>query len=241
MLRAEAKGKPLHFDYDSMVGANEVFKDRETGSRWQQALAESISGPLKGTHLQPYPFLITQWGEWHKQHPNTQVLKPLPGYAERMPGMNKFINQQWGAVVSDKAVPKGALGHDDRLPAREIILGLEAGGESKAYPISALRKEHVINDAIGNTPVLIVHQAHSDTTTAFDPRLKGRILKFHAVDAAADLLIDSQTHSNWNAYGLCLSGKLKGTQLHQFILEPEFWFAWSEFRPNTRVYAAPKH
>jgi Protein of unknown function (DUF3179) len=236
VLRAEAKGKPLHFDYDSMVGSNEVFKDRETGSRWQQTLAEAISGPLKGTHLQQYPFLLTQWGEWRKQHPDTLVLKPLPGYAERMPGMNQFINQQWGAVVSDKVAPKGAFGHDDRLSAREIIIGLEAGGESKAYPISALRKEHVVNDTIGNTPVLIVHQPHSDTTTAFDPRLRGRVLKFKAADAAADRLIDLGTHSTWNAYGRCLSGKLKGAQLKSLILEPEFWFAWSEFRPETQVY-----
>ena len=46
---------PLHFDYDSMVGMNEVFKDRETGSKWQQTLSTATSGPLKGTQLKTYP------------------------------------------------------------------------------------------------------------------------------------------------------------------------------------------
>jgi len=230
----------LHFDYDSMVGSNEVFKDRETGSKWQQTLSRAISGPLQGTHLQPYPFLLTQWGEWREQHPDTLVLKPLPGYAERMPGMNKFISQQWSSVVSGKPTPPGAFGRDDRLPARETILGLEVGDQSKAYPLSALQKQSVINDRLGRDAVVIVHQSKSDTTTALDPLVHGTTLEFRAANPEADRLVDLETHSTWNAYGLCLSGKLKGAQLHQFILEPEFWFAWSEFRPKTQVYGVPR-
>lgn len=233
-------GKTLHFYYDSMNGSNEVFKDRETGSKWQQTLSEATSGPLKGTHLKMYPFVLTQWGEWRKQHPDTLVLKPLPGYVDRFRGMNKFISQQWSAVASDKPAPKGAFGHDDRLPAHEIILGLEIDGESKAYPVSALRKERVVNDRVGKSAILVVHQPESDTTTAFDPRLKGRVLKFQRASSGADQLVDLQTHSTWNAYGLCVSGKLKGSQLKPLILEPEFWFAWSEFRPKTEVYSVPK-
>ncbi len=231
----------LHFDYDSMVGSNEVFKDRETGSKWQQTLSTAISGPLKATHLEPYPFLLTQWGEWRKQHPDTLVLKPLPGYAELVPGMNKYINQQWSSVASGEPAPPGAFKSDNRLPARETILGLEAGAESKAYPLSALQKERVINDRLGRDAVVIVHQPKSDTTTAFDAMGGGRTLKFRSADPEADRLVDLETHSTWNAYGRCLSGKLKGTQLHQFILEPEFWFAWSEFRPETHVYGVPNH
>ena len=231
---------PLHFDYDSMVGMNEVFKDRETGSKWQQTLSTATSGPLKGTQLKTYPFLLTQWGEWKKQHPDTLVLKPLPGYAEQMPGMNKFISQQWSLGISDtRPAPPGAIGHDTRLGPREIILGLQVGDGEKAYPLSALRKERVINDKVSGTPVVVVHQPASDTTTAFDSTLKDRVLKFKAVDAEADRLIDLETHSTWNAYGLCTSGRLKGSQLKPITMEPEFWFAWSEFRPKTEVYAAP--
>ena len=51
MFRAEAKGKSLVLDNAGVVAGNEVFKDRETGSRWQQSSLEAISGPLKGTRL----------------------------------------------------------------------------------------------------------------------------------------------------------------------------------------------
>lgn len=235
MIRAEANGKALHFDYDSMVGSNEVFKDRETGSLWQQSLSAATSGPLKGTHLEVYPFLLTQWGEWKKQHPDTQVLKPLPGYADHMAAMNKFISQQWSATDTRPA-PKGAFGNDDRLKPHEIILGLQVNDGDKAYSLTSLRKERVINDRVAGAPVVLVHQHASDTTTAFDARLNRKILTFQADDSQGDRLVDLQTHSSWNAYGLCVSGKLKGSQLKPLVLEPEFWFAWSEFHPKTEVY-----
>ena len=237
MIRAEANGQTLHFDYDSMVGSNEVFKDRETGSLWQQTLSTATSGPLKGTHLDLYPFLLTQWAEWRKQHPDTLVLKPLPGYAEHMAGMNKFISQQWRPTSADtRPAPKGAFGDDDRLMPHEIVLGLHLSNGEKAYALSTLRKERVVNDRVAGAPVVIVHQPTSDTTTAFDPRHNGKILKFQAADPEAKQLVDIETHSFWNAYGLCLSGKLKGSQLKTLVLEPEFWFAWSEFHPKTEVY-----
>ncbi len=234
MFRAAARGKALIFDTDGLIGGNEVFKDRETGSRWQQSSLEALSGPLQGAHLALYPFLLTTWGEWRKQHPNTLVLKPLPGYADRLATMNKIIRQ--GVVGLAGPAPKGAFSHDSRLRPRDTIVGLETGGETKAYPMSALERAHVVNDTVGTTPVLIVHQSASDTTTAFVAQVHGRRLKFRAADPKADRLVDLETHSTWNAYGVCVAGRMKGTRLKPLILEPEFWFAWSEFHPQTLLY-----
>jgi hypothetical protein len=101
-----------------------------------------------------------------------------------------------------------------------------------------MRIEHVINDRVGGTAVVVIHQPASDTTTAFEARAKGRVLRFAAGDDGAASLIDQETHSSWDAYGLCREGPLKGTQLRTLILMPEFWFAWSEFHPGTTVYRA---
>ena len=43
MFRAEAKGRRLVLENAGVVGGNEVFKDNETGSRWQQSSLEAIS------------------------------------------------------------------------------------------------------------------------------------------------------------------------------------------------------
>ncbi|HVZ21686.1 MAG TPA: DUF3179 domain-containing (seleno)protein [Vicinamibacterales bacterium] len=235
VFRSAIKGQRLHFDYDSMVGANEVHRDRETGTRWQQSTGEAISGPLKGSHLDLYPFVRTTWKEWRRRYPNTVVLKPLPGYADRMPTVSARIKTE---RLGDGAAPKGAFGHDDRLRPRELVAGLQVGHASAAYPFSELRAVRVVNDRVGSVPVLVVHQPSSDTTTAFDARVKGKALRFEVKDPDANLLMDLDTHSTWDAYGLCISGRQKGTQLKPLALVPEFWFAWSEFHPGTSVFTA---
>ena len=134
--------------------------------------------------------------------------------------------------------PSGAFSRDDRLHPRDTIVGLETGGEAKAYPISALQQVRVLNDRVGSRTVLIVYQPSSDTTTAFVAEAGGKLLRFRTADPEANKLVDVETHSVWDAYGLCVAGPLKGTQLRALILEPEFWFAWSEFHPATLLYGS---
>jgi hypothetical protein len=235
VFRTEVNGQRLHFEFDSMVGANEVDKDRETGSRWQQSTGEAISGPLKGSHLELYPFVRTTWKEWRRRFPNAVALKPLPGYAENMPSRRARINE---GIPGGLSAPKGAFGQDARLRPKEIVAGLTIGGDTAAYPFSVLRDARVVNDKVGGLPVLVVHQPSSDTTTAFEARANGKALRFQAVDGDASRLVDFETHSTWDAYGLCLQGPMKGIQLKTLILVPEFWFAWSEFHPLTKVFMA---
>lgn len=226
----------LHFDYDSMLHGNEVQKDRETGSRWQQALGVAIDGPLKGRQLTPYPFIRTSWGEWKRQYPGTLVMQPLAGYAERMPLMHQLSRAAY--LGEGEAPAEAAFRGDFRVRPRELVAGLQVGAAAKAYPFSALRGARVVNDMVGGSPVLIVHQPGSDTTTGFIARAKGRVLSFAAVDAAASELVDRQTRSRWTPYGLATQGPLKGTQLQGLILVPQFWFAWSQFHPSTELFSA---
>jgi hypothetical protein len=236
VFRAAVDGKPLELDNAGVVGGNEVFKDRGTGSTWQQSSMGAISGPLKGKHVHLYPFLLTDWGEWQKLHPQTLVLKPLPGYAERIPQVNAMI----AAGVSDAApAPKGVLRTDGRLKPHTMILGLDVEKASEAFSLEALRKAKVIQAELGGEPVVVVHQTDSDTTTAFIARARGRTLHFEAASNAGGAeLTDRETKSTWTPYGACTAGRLKGARLAPLTLEPEYWFAWSEFHAGTKVYGA---
>jgi hypothetical protein len=219
-----------------VVAGNEVFKDRETGSRWQQSSLEAISGPLKGAHLSLYPFLLTNWDEWHRLHPDTLVLKPLPGYADRIAAKNEQIRK---GLSGEGAAPADVTYRDDRLKPKTMVLGLDVNGASRAFPLAALQMVKVVNEPLGGKPVVIVHQPESDTTTAFVGRARGRTLTFSAANEKATELRDAETGSLWTPYGDCTAGPLKGAALEPLILEPEYWFAWSEFHRNTTIYAPP--
>ena len=153
-----------------------------------------------------------------------------------MAGASARIKQATRVAVA--TAPNGALTRDDRLPARETIAGIEIGRDAVAFPFSALRVARVVNEHVGGVPILVVHQPSSDTTTAFDARAKGKTLKFQPANDDASSLVDFETHSTWNAYGLSIEGPMKGTQLKQVMLVPQFWFAWSQFRPGSRVFSA---
>src|SRR5437016_3614632 len=219
-----------------VVGGNEVFKDTETGSRWQQSSLEAISGPLQDAHLELYPFLLTSWEEWRRLHPNTLVLKPLPGYAERIPAKNAQLRV---GFPTTKAAPDDVVRRDDRLKAYTKVIGLTVGDASRAFPLDALDRSRVVNEDIGGTPILVVHQPKSDTTTAFVARADGKRLTFTETNPSATMLVDRETQSRWNAYGECTSGTLKGARLEMLIMEPEYWFAWSEFHPQTTIFTTP--
>jgi uncharacterized protein DUF3179 len=96
----------------------------------------------------------------------------------------------------------------------------------------------VVNERLGGVPIVVIHQPSSDTTTAFDARANGKVLKFEAANPDASIVIDAGTRTTWDAYGLALKGPLKGTRLKPLILIPEFWFAWSQFRPGTHLFSA---
>ena len=72
---------------------------------------------------------------------------------------------------------------------------------------------------------------------AFDARANGKVLKFEAANPDASAVIDVGTRTTWDAFGLAVKGPLKGTRLKPLILIPEFWFAWSQFRPGTRLFS----
>jgi hypothetical protein len=189
---------------------------------------------MRGKHLQLVPFLLTDWREWRRLHPDTLVLKPLPGYAERIPEVNAMIR---AGISAESAAPKGVLRVDSRLAPHTMILGLDVSGASEAFPLTELHKAHVIQLELGGEPIVVVHQSDSDTTTAFATRASGRQLHFTALTNSGKMeLADRETHSRWTAYGKCVQGRLKGSSLKPLILEPEYWFAWSEFHPKTSIF-----
>src|SRR4029077_15540313 len=118
-------------------------------------------------------------------------------------------------------------------------IGLTVGEASRAFPLEALDRVRAVNEEIGGQPILVVHQPKSETTTAFVARANGSRLTFEEANAAATELIDRETRSRWDAYGNCTSGKLKGTRLEMLIMEPEYWFAWSESHPTTTIFEPP--
>lgn len=70
-----------------------------------------------------------------------------------------------GGLSYDQRLPRDAIrpiyeprfvrGLPDSLHPRELVLGLELNGESKAYPVAPLNYREMVNDVVGGVPVLV--------------------------------------------------------------------------------------
>jgi len=224
----------MKFDHAGMFGMNFTIADRDTGTRWQQETGEAIEGTLKGRRLEIYPFLITTWKAWRARNPKTLAMAPVPGLTELYADM-------WRTITSRRPGGGGPRAEqllrpaDVRLPAYELIVGLEVGHARRAYPLEVLKKEGVINDQVDAEPLLLVYTPQSDTVTAFSRGLGGRILRFDRRPQSIEL-VDVETGSRWNEYGECLAGKLRGSHLKPLIGEPQYWWGWAAFG-DTSLYA----
>jgi hypothetical protein len=119
------------------------------------------------------------------------------------------------------------LRHDDRLDDGELVLGVEAGGRYRAYPLARLhRLGPVLNDTLGGCDIVIFTKAGSWLSIAFDRRVDGRTLVFRP-RAAEPIFEDVETVTRWDITATATAGALVGRALPFVPSGIEKWYAWS--------------
>ena len=220
-----------------------VMYDRQTETWWQQATGEGIVGRYAGERLTFVPAPVVSWSEARRNYPDALVLSQNTGYV-RDYGMNPYEGYDRGRPFS-WAIRKRA---DDRLKPMERVAAIELDGESIAVPFEALALEKAIVTRVGETSVVVLWSAGTasalddariadgrdvGSSTAFVAEIEGRTLDFEAQGEGR--FRDKETGSIWNLSGLALSGELAGAQLEPVAHGNHFWFAWSVFKPGTKI------
>ena len=241
-------GRTLSFGLSGFVhGANMVLYDRETESWWQQFTGHAIVGDLTGAHLKRLPAEIISLGQFAAAFPRGQVLSRQNGFS-RSYGRNPHL--KYDKINGYPSHFRGKL--DPRLKPMEKVVGIEIGGQSRAYPYAISRARNVIADRIGKQDVVIFHTEGTlaaldeeemkesrevGSTGVFDPTLDGRRLEFRYENGE---FIDIATSSRWNIVGQAISGKLRGRSLPRIPHGDYFAFAWIAYHPDTIIYEPKK-
>ena len=210
-----------------------VMYDRQTDTLWSQFLSRAVRGPLVGTQLEILPSLQTTWDQWYQLHPDTQLLDK---------GGRYNTDSYEGYYRGGSAGIIGESNKDRRLPGKELVLGVNTEGLVKAYPFQTIVRQPLINDSISGKQVLVVFDPTSETGAIFDRNLEGRSLGFDILPETGDgiaLMKDRETGSTWQLLtGRAISGELEGMALKRLPSFYAFWFAWSDFHPDTALYEA---
>ena len=126
-------GEDLTFGVSGLLYNSDVLMyDHRTESLWSQIAAQAISGEKKGATLERLPITHTTWGDWRQRYPNTTVLSMDTGYSRN------YYRDPYRGYAASEGIAFPVSHRDDRLPPKDLVIGLEIDGMFKAYPLSRL-------------------------------------------------------------------------------------------------------
>ncbi len=246
MWKRTTRGRELHFYLAGINNQNFLMRDRETGSWWQQVTGRAISGELAGTALELMPNDELTFALWKSETPQGDrlVLAPVAGH-------EKDYDKEWEKEVAKYPVPLTFPGQG--LKDRDVILGVEIGGQARAFPLAKVRGETPLEDKIAGIPVALVTGPDGESVRVFRSQLNGLDIELYR-DAQNDgkstgksngqsvgqrpewRLVDSQGNT-WNFAGCAISGPAAGQCLEKINFLKDYWFDWKNYNPRTTVYS----
>ena len=181
-----------------------TWYDHSTGSIWSQPWGRAIQGELKGLELFLLPSQITTWSSWIAEHPGTLVM------------------------VNDEHL----LGVFREQFDPDFVIGLILGEDAKGYYFRDVRSEGIINDAVGEHPVML--WADEENFHAYLRLVGEQELTF---DQVSGEIRDRETGSRWDIVrGFALDGPLAGSALQPVPSTTAFDWAWVDFYPQSDFY-----
>ncbi len=209
-------GRNENFRLVGMNHFNAMFEDASTKSWWRQENGEAIAGPLKGQVLPEMACAQMTLKQWLKYHPNSKVMQADSTYAGEYKHQRNFENGN----------KKGKLTRTDTLSWKDKswVVGINIGKVSKAFDWNVLKEKGIINDQVGDTPILLALAKDGKSFMAFE-RPNGK--KFSLKN---DTLSTSTDRYNWLGKSLNPSTPdLKNVAAYQ-----EFWHSWKTFHGDAR-------
>ena len=234
MYAREFEGWVLTFGVSGNLIMNAlVMYDRQTDSLWSQFTGSAVTGEFTGESLEPLASTFTDWSTWRDTHPDTVLLEQ---------GRFNRGDPYGGYYGTGAAGVTGRENVDSRLTGKEQVVGVQFGGEAKAYPFRHLDGVPVLNDHFADRDLLVVFDIANIVATVFDRSTGGRTLTFDLAEAPdrPELIValrDRETGSLWSGVtGEAVEGSLTGERLTVVPTTPVFWFAWADFFPDSELW-----
>jgi hypothetical protein len=212
------KGKPEKFRLVGMDHFNAMFEDATTKSWWRQVNGEAIVGQLKGEILPEVESVQLSIKKLFELYPNASVMQLDESSKSDYDSLGKF----------EHGKSKGELTHTDSLSWKDKswVVGLQIGAASKAYDWNKLKEMHIINDRVGETPIVLVLSSDSQSFAAFE----------RSSDTEIFTLRNDSLFVNARTYSFLGSNPANSQQLKRVNAYQEFWHSWQTFHPQTEQY-----
>lgn len=161
---ANVGGEARSFGVSGLLYNSDVLLyDRESESLWSQIIRKSISGPLKGENLEQLPMAHTTWRDWREHNPGTLVLSNQTGHSR------DYSRSPYKGYAASSRIWFPVKNQSQQYHPKELVIGLNLGGQTKAYPFAELSKTSGgIEDKLGEADIRVEFDAANRTGRVLD-------------------------------------------------------------------------
>lgn len=216
--QVERRAKPLVFGSSGFLyRSNKLMFDRGTSSLWNQYTGQPVVGPLVGSGiaLKQRPVVITTWDSWKASNPTTKILSVNTGH-RRNYGSGVVYQDYFGSP--DLMFP--AQVDQSARQQKDYVFAVRQFGAARAWPLAAFEKRSVLNDAIGDRPLLLIGDAGKRSVRAYERGAR----TFKAVAGG----LQDADGATWRVGEDALVGP-DGTRLPRVAGHISYWFAWDNY------------
>jgi hypothetical protein len=208
--------------------SNKLMYDRQTDTLWHQLWGTPAFGPLVGSgiQLERLPVTLTTWENWYAEHPDTKVMAFNTGFSR---------DYRVGAAYADYFASPDTMfpvwRRSQLLPTKSWVFTQLIDNQPKAYPLSVLKDELVVNDTLAEQNLVVIHEDGGFGATAYE---RGSHTFTPADDYSTTILLDDDGNE-WQVTDDALISQ-SGDELARLPGHMAYWFGWFSFYPQTKLY-----
>jgi hypothetical protein len=208
--------------------SNKLMYDRQTDTLWHQLWGTPAFGALVGSglSLDRLPVTLTTWTAWYAEHPETKVMDFDTGFVR---------DYRAGAAYADYFASPNTMfpvwRRSELLPTKSWVFTQLINDQPKAYPLSVLKDEAVVNDTHARQALVVIHDAGGHGARAY--ARNGH--RFSAASPDRGLELIDEDGKVWQVTEEALVSE-SGDLLERLPGHMAYWFGWFSFYPRTELY-----
>ena len=216
-----------------LYNSNLILYDRENVNYWSQMLEQAVVGTDVTRIPDRLPVVETSWATWKTMYPKTKLLTRDTGFSR------DYDDYPYGDYLeTERLIFPVNNSNDFRLWKKTRVLGINVGESSKVYPINVFSSAvEVINDTTGDMQTVVAGSSNLNFGVVYNRQLEDcTVLEFEAVQDRLPVVMRDNEGTEWDVFGVAVSGDRAGQHLQKTNSYIAYWFAWTAFFPGADIH-----
>ncbi len=221
----EIDGNTTTFGVSGLLyNTNLIAYDRLTDSNWSQIRRESVNGTLIGREIETLPLVETSWSTWQRLYPNSTVVGTNTGVPRN------YGRYPYGSYLTSPGLIFPVSVTDNRLFAKERVLGVIVGDDVKAFEISRFESPSLLEESLNGQDYIVYIDGIANAAVAFEPStLDGEALMFSTYSGGNAGIMRDQLGNVYDLFGTVVEGPNPEHSLQRVEYFIGFWFSFPPF------------